>query len=1198
MFTPSTIPCITLFYPLGNTPAVSLTRGLPQGVDADILLLGCGDVRNILFTAYSERGLPLRKLDITCCDIETAIIARNVLLFTLLIDGISADRAWDVYFNLRINEDLKKLIKDQAQKVVSLSSSIDQWREGRYGSVLSFCDAISLQQVRQVWLKYASPQKGAPEFEEDLKRAQKLERTLSDQPEGQRTLILTGLRSTAPLSLAPKLASKKEVIEAREIFWKHGNFSRQPEAIPNPMFAETLSTNKYIHYGTDPTLGFHLATALAKLAPASPLRPNKDDDEMLHIINAAKTQFREWVAAFQDISKSHISLRFTVSDALSFCHGLQVISTSENRSTNLFRRQLDVTPIEFDPRSYDGLNSALTRFDVIDTSNLADHLGTLNLLVAATPLLKTLASSTLWIETLLKSEKTRKQQFDTLLRGHGPTLSLLLGLSPVDFWTNATSVSCVDELVMNSMFSSTERQQAHSRLAWKLDRCFSQQPKGSVGLSVEPDVLAKAVFHVYTQLFDTEDPTTFLKASRKEISENIRNHAYPLFHRGSFVALIKHIRTNTATDWPSFWEQLLRLIGQDDQNKTTLRNLYRQELGAQLHLQGLYTEEWLRVGVSSNLGVGGFNAWKNMPEVVCVTVVVPRERIDNLYSTELSKMNAPTLEGVVKSSDPFGWQNLFASVHVAFGQVETRGNREADDFSITIRQDPLGWQGTSPLIASFYVPSGALQVEPRDGKVGLSIQNTAMNIKTFEHLRPTMAVYVAALSETSNVFVTKYEPGMSGYPFAGTQRDPEAGSSSAQSNAPTTTRITANFEGNKIKSLCGHVDFSLSQRGKKLLADRASIELRQSSPFSVDIVFGKKALVHTVSFPAPVLQETAKTRVARTSAYIEVIAPLADPLTSEPLSSFIYPIALGEGSVPIPLNSQQVNLDSLPILDVDQAHKKENNWLNILTSHQFSVRERRMRNSAEPSLRMNFKESLFSMFMLASGLQGGNTGLFALQHPKDGNQMLIFVRAIRLNGAEGSIVADAAVMPFTRQLIDSGELETFLYVLRELEICAITVNDEELVLWKKVLPALAERCRTWSHGPKCEYKKSGATIPLSTEMGKQFMCSCGNGELPEGFMKIPEWDEVAAKHAVRVAISPTFSVPFVEDIVDTDLLKAQGDMENLQLDKCRNCNATEGKNGGKLLKCSRCKEVMYCSYDCQRKDWKKHRMECTPYDVA
>lgn len=56
MLTPSLIVPITPLYAIGNTPAVSLTRCLPQGIDADLLLLGCGDVRHILYTAYSEQG--------------------------------------------------------------------------------------------------------------------------------------------------------------------------------------------------------------------------------------------------------------------------------------------------------------------------------------------------------------------------------------------------------------------------------------------------------------------------------------------------------------------------------------------------------------------------------------------------------------------------------------------------------------------------------------------------------------------------------------------------------------------------------------------------------------------------------------------------------------------------------------------------------------------------------------------------------------------------------------------------------------------------------------------------------------------------------------------------------------------------------------------------------------------------------------
>lgn len=44
----------SLFYPFGNTPAVNLAEKLPPETDGRLLFLGCGDVRNVLFTIFSN----------------------------------------------------------------------------------------------------------------------------------------------------------------------------------------------------------------------------------------------------------------------------------------------------------------------------------------------------------------------------------------------------------------------------------------------------------------------------------------------------------------------------------------------------------------------------------------------------------------------------------------------------------------------------------------------------------------------------------------------------------------------------------------------------------------------------------------------------------------------------------------------------------------------------------------------------------------------------------------------------------------------------------------------------------------------------------------------------------------------------------------------------------------------------------------
>jgi Domain of unknown function (DUF4470) len=45
---------LTEFSPWGRVPAISLTQDLAPGLDADILLLGCGDTRHILFSIFCE----------------------------------------------------------------------------------------------------------------------------------------------------------------------------------------------------------------------------------------------------------------------------------------------------------------------------------------------------------------------------------------------------------------------------------------------------------------------------------------------------------------------------------------------------------------------------------------------------------------------------------------------------------------------------------------------------------------------------------------------------------------------------------------------------------------------------------------------------------------------------------------------------------------------------------------------------------------------------------------------------------------------------------------------------------------------------------------------------------------------------------------------------------------------------------------
>ncbi|KAG8699308.1 hypothetical protein FRC09_006699, partial [Ceratobasidium sp. 395] len=164
------------FFPIGILPATSLTQDLSPEQSADILLLGCGDPRHILYTVSTDVTCPPgtyifpklgtlidivstavpRKLDITCCDLEPGILARNILLYTLLEDDVPSNHMWDVFYHFKVGDHAFGLIQSQSRKLVELSESPESWRQSKYGSFLKMVTATSLSELRDYWSKYAN----------------------------------------------------------------------------------------------------------------------------------------------------------------------------------------------------------------------------------------------------------------------------------------------------------------------------------------------------------------------------------------------------------------------------------------------------------------------------------------------------------------------------------------------------------------------------------------------------------------------------------------------------------------------------------------------------------------------------------------------------------------------------------------------------------------------------------------------------------------------------------------------------------------------------------------------------------------------------------------------------------------------------------------------------------------------------------
>jgi len=246
-----------------------------------------------------------------------------------------------------------------------------------------------------------------------------------------------------------------------------------------------------------------------------------------------------------------------------------------------------------------------------------------------------------------------------------------------------------------------------------------------------------------------------------------------------------------------------------------------------------------------------------------------------------------------------------------------------------------------------------------------------------------------------------------------------------------------------------------------------------------------------------------------------------------------------------------------------------------MTDRERDLRERDIRTDTLT----NVKATIHAILVSAAGVQGRQSQVFGLNI--EGNtDTIIFVPTLRLDLASHTLVADAYVLPLNSARIRKVE-KTIVAIIEELH--NVELYGDEVAAWKRLIPALAERCRTWKHGPNCEFLAK-ETIPLSLEHENDPLCSCGKGkDISAAFRKEKKW-ESAAPFVTRIAIGPLFGVPYVESVGD---FTNRMPREESNCEKCARCG-----DRGKLKVCATCKSISYCSVECQKEDWKKHKLVC------
>jgi hypothetical protein len=274
-----------------------------------------------------------------------------------------------------------------------------------------------------------------------------------------------------------------------------------------------------------------------------------------------------------------------------------------------------------------------------------------------------------------------------------------------------------------------------------------------------------------------------------------------------------------------------------------------QELCCELYRRGVYTVDIYKKPHESNQSRGRLVGWNNVPPVVCLILVVPRDRLKVL---DINDSGSPMILCDLRSPT---FHNFFSSIQLVFGKVTVQGS--GNDARAVVIEDTSGWAGSSPLIVSFWVPSMNLTIDPQRTEVGLRLHPTPDSARAFtEKLGMMLSLYSVKLMNRHSVHVLAQCPYFS--------KDSASRQPRLSPIPSLTQRVSVALDYLKVSTLAVKWDIT----GARPSDAQGEVRSEQVSPCVMRVTLGQVS--KDLIFPFPVNGTDSKIRIARKSGWIEV----------------------------------------------------------------------------------------------------------------------------------------------------------------------------------------------------------------------------------------------------------------------------------------------------------------------------------------
>ncbi|KAK7031403.1 hypothetical protein R3P38DRAFT_2923366 [Favolaschia claudopus] len=674
-------------------------------------------------------------------------------------------------------------------------------------------------------------------------------------------------------------------------------------------------------------------------------------------------------------------------------------------------------------------STATTGFDTIETSNIADHVGVLNVLITAVPLLAHRPSSVLHTSLLIDKDegKTKPSNLTKLLCADISTISIFLGVAPVGCVSQFTSSTKTHEILDSASY--------RERISWKCPYLTDTQSDITPSFS-DARALANLLFGIYEQMF--ADETWARVMSRSEPGPDIFH-----YHRATFAALLGVVKSRIRSDWSAVMHHIFDRLHKD---RTLLMgsNNY-QEFCCQLHLRGVYEVDILSKPPPISRNHSLFREWKKVPSVVSLVLVVPREKIRIL---EARRRGSPMFQCELQGRT---FTNIFSSIRAVLGTVSVHGT--GNDTRVDITEDPKGWSGTAPLVVSVSLPTFNLLVdEPRYMRISLGLHPTPSTSAGFARdLGLQLQLYTTNIMDTAHVHIT----------------DMSARILLISSPKQDVSSVSVTLDDEcRISSMSARWEPQIGLKG-------VGVSHVQMSPCAIRVrIDGReKDLV----YPFPIDGSKTKVKIARTSGWIELEVPVRPLLASTDLS---FTTAVVQNQYPIVWDIHRLNLESLPLLPGD-IHSQEHPMIYLNCFLAMSDREHALgvASLAENPLVLvkHTILQLFGHFVDPST----KPRPFVFSDPENGGMYtVLYVNGIRVDAASHTYVMDACVLTLTKDLVKGPRGPYIVALLSELDAEDIITVGKEVGAWKHLLKT-------------CRYGIIG--MPVSKDMFDNPLCDCGAG---------------------------------------------------------------------------------------------------------